>query len=294
MIVVVVVILCVVAVAAIASTVVGRQHLTTQREVADRQAEQLAAAQAALAQSERERAAGEARASDAENQARVAAEEAERVRLIAEERAVAAEQQIAEAAARRAAVEAAASEPVGVDGKVDPQVLWAMERSRSERTWRHSVALGPDSTSVFVDTANALVEALRVEADATRETVGAVIDVDVALPDGLTAAGSVLILRSAQELLADVAKRAEATVLRVHADGVDVLVIVDSVDAYGGRIEPFPLRLPLSDVIEQVDGGVRVRGAVGVAAAAVAGDEQAPDPADHDVVEQATSADAQR
>ena len=116
---------------------------------------------------------------------------------------------------------------------LDAEVLWTLERARSERTWRHSVALGPDGSSVFDTTDNPLREALQVELDAAHEDVGALVELDTDVPADVTAAGSVLILRAAQELLARAVKAAEETTLRVRVDGADVVVTVLATDEHG-------------------------------------------------------------
>ena len=96
---------------------------------------------------------------------------------------------------------------------VDPDVLWALEQARSERTWRQSVAIGEGSFLDGVD--DPLLAALQVELDAAREDVGAIVELEAELPTAVTPAGSVLVLRAAQELLARSMKTAEETTLRV-------------------------------------------------------------------------------
>ena len=189
-------------------------------------------------------AADEAR--QAADEARQAADEASSARTDAEERATAADQRAAEAAS------------VGID----PHVLWALERHRSDRTWRFSVAIGPETRSVFDDVEHPLVEALRVEVAATREEAGTVVELDVDLSVPVTSAGSLLTLRAAQELLADVVRRAEQVVLTVGHDGKDVVVTVAAIDEHGVSIELAPLDTPPTLGLVAVPGGVRVVGAV--------------------------------
>ena len=186
--------------------------------------------------------------------AREEAEQAAAATMAAEERAGAAEQRAAEFAAARAAA--------GDGGGIDARLLWTLEQARSERTWRHSVAPGPDSVSVFTDASDPLYEALQVELDAAREEVGAVVELEADLPPGVTPAGSVLALRAAQELLANVVRRGEVTTLHVHAEGVDLVVAVRSVDEEGEPVPTEPLAIPTSADIEQVADGVRILGAV--------------------------------
>jgi hypothetical protein len=145
---------------------------------------------------------------------------------------------------------------------LDPELLWTLERARSERTWRQSVALGADSTSVFEGSEHPLREALQVELDAAREDVGARVELDTDVPADVTAGGSVLVLRAAQELLARAVKVAEETTLHVRADGEDVVVTIEAVDEEGAAVAIDPLAVPASADVEATDGGVRVRRAI--------------------------------
>ena len=237
-------------VAAVTMSRLGDQRAQTAaaEQRSAQQASELAATVAAL------EAAGRAK-EEADEQvaaARAEAELAAAARHAAEERAAAAEQRVAEFAAARAAAE----------GGLDPDVLWTLEQARSERTWRQSVAPGPDAVSVFADASDPLLEALQVELDAAREDVGAIVELEVDLPPGVTAAGSVLALRAAQELLAGVVRRGEVTTLHVRADGQDLVVAVRSVDEDGQPVPTDPLALPTSVDIEPVEDGVRIRDAI--------------------------------
>ncbi|MDQ3738629.1 MAG: hypothetical protein M3337_05615 [Actinomycetota bacterium] len=145
---------------------------------------------------------------------------------------------------------------------LDPRLMWTLEQLRSERTWRQSVAVGTETCSVFDGAEDPLLEALQVEVDALREEVGVVIDLDAELPNPVSAAGSVLMLRVAQELLAGVVHGSEETILRVHADDHDVLVTVKAVDEAGRPVEPPLLLGEPSAAAEPVDGGVRLRNVV--------------------------------
>ena len=89
-----------------------------------------------------------------------------------------------------------------------------------------------------------LRDALQVELDATREDVGAIVDLDTDVPPTVTAAGSVLVLRAAQELLARAVKVAEQTTLHVLADGADVVVTVEAADEDGAPVILEPLAVP--------------------------------------------------
>lgn len=225
--VVVVIVLTVVAGAAVVMALVNRRWLVAQRALT-RDAEerstvlidQVAAESAAVETATRQRVAAED----------LAARRAEQARL---------------AEARASATDIA---------------VWILEQARSERTWRFSVAPGPDSVSMFAE-ATPLMAALQVELDAAREDVGAVVELDAEIPDGLTVAAMLLALRAAQELVADVVRRSEETTLGVHVDGPDLVVDVDSVDENGNQVLPLPLPIPPSPAVEITSTGVRIRDA---------------------------------
>jgi hypothetical protein len=141
---------------------------------------------------------------------------------------------------------------------IDADVLWHLERERSERTWRHSVAVGPTTSSVFDGVDDVLREALQVELDAAREEVGCVVDLHAEFPPNVTAAASLLALRSAQELLARAVRAADKTTLRVRADGEDLIVTVHPVDTDDAPVPVEPLAIPPSPHIEPTEGGVRI------------------------------------
>lgn len=143
------------------------------------------------------------------------------------------------------------------DGSADPAALWALERRRSERTWRHSVGVpGADSPLVGPD---ALMAALQVEVDAAREDTGAVVNLAADLPAALSAAASLAVLRCAQELLADAVAVGEEVTLRVGPEAGDVVIGIDGVDADGAPLALKALDLPPSRL--EVDAGaVRLRG----------------------------------
>ena len=227
--VVVVIVLAVVAVAAVAALIVTRSRLATQRLAADEAARRADAAAEEFRRRQSDLAAAGAALDDANAQLETARTDAAAATTRAER---------AEESARAA----------GERGGVDPEVLWTLERARSERTWRFSVAPGPDSMSELRqadsgETAAVLVEALRIELEAAREEVGTVVELDADVPAGVTTAGAVLALRAAQELLADVVRRSESTTLRVRANGADLDVAVESVDDEGEPVTAAPLPL---------------------------------------------------
>lgn len=210
------------------------------------------------------------RASDAESERDLALGEANTAReaaRAAEERAVAAESRAAADSASGAGTRTSVEEPSLAPSPIaaspgeglDGMLLWALEQMRTERTWRQSVAVGNEGVSVFDTTDDPLLEALHVEVDALREDVGAVIDLDVDLPGTVGAAGSVMVLRVAQEMLAGVVRRSEETMLRIAAEDRDVLVTVQSVDEAGHAVEPMPTLTEPSPAAEPIVGGVRIR-----------------------------------
>jgi hypothetical protein len=115
---------------------------------------------------------------------------------------------------------------------------------------------------VFSDDANPLLAAVQVELDAAREDVGAVVELDADLPDGLTVSASVLALRVTQELIADIVRRSEESTVRIGVDGTDLVVDIDAVDEDGEPVLPNPLPLPPSAAVEVTATGVRIHGAV--------------------------------
>ena len=246
--VVVVIVLAVVAVAALAALIVTRSRLATQRLAADEAARRADAAAEEFRRRQSDLSAAGVALDDANAQLETARADAA-------------------AAATRAEAAEEAARAADERGGLDPEVLWTLERARSERTWRFSVAPGPDSMSELRradsgETAAVLVEALRIELEAAREEVGTVVELDADVPAGVTTSGAVLALRAAQELLADVVRRSESTTLRVCARGADLDVAVESVDDVGAPVTPAPLPLPASPSIEVIDGGVRLRGAI--------------------------------
>lgn len=126
----------------------------------------------------------------------------------------------------------------------DASALWALEIARSERRWQLSVAPGMDLPSPFATAPDQLKLAVEVEASALREEVGTRIDVAWDLSIELPEEASLLVLRLAQELLADAAIRAETLELRVGPgdDGEDgVAVALRALDEEG---ELVPVALP--------------------------------------------------
>jgi hypothetical protein len=240
--------------------------ITRRRLIAQRELTRAADGRAAAKEAD---AAATAAALDAESKERAAAT------TLAEERGerareAAARAEAAEAAARGAGERADAAEAslsalrdaAAPSAGLDPGVLWILEQARSERTWRFSVAPHPESPSVFADAADPLLAAVQVELDAAREDVGAVVELDAELPDGLTIGASVLALRATQELLADIVRRSEESTVRIRVDGGDLVVDIDAFDEHGEPVRPNPLPLPPSAAVEVTESGVRIHGAL--------------------------------
>jgi hypothetical protein len=247
---VVVIVLAVVAAVAIVLAAVAGSRLRKQRQLTD-------VVNRTLAETTVERDTAAARAADAEAARDAAGADATEARAEVEQAKAAADE--AHAAAERARADADALR--GAKAGVDPELLWTLEQARTERTWRQSVAIGGDTASVLQGADEPLREALQVELDAAREDVGAIVELDAELPSTVTAAGSVLVLRAAQELLARAVKTAEETTLRIRTEGADVVVTVLAVDEGGQPVALEPLAIPESPDMAPADGGVRIRGA---------------------------------
>lgn len=148
------------------------------------------------------------------------------------------------------------------DGAADTAALWALERIRSERTWRQSVALVEGGSSPLSGSAEPLRVALEIEVAALREEVGAIVDLEFQVPEPVSAGASLATLRVAQELLAATVMGGDVTTVHVAADGADVVVRVETVDANGSPLPVIPLVLPRSR-LEPDGSAVRLRDALG-------------------------------
>jgi hypothetical protein len=97
--------------------------------------------------------------------------------------------------------------------------LWALER-----TWRQSVSLDPTGPGPFADGGEPARVAVEVEAAAVREEVGSVIEVDWQVEGLIPPGDGLLLVRSAQELLARGSRTVEDGVLVVARDGDDLVL----------------------------------------------------------------------
>jgi archaellum component FlaC len=103
----------------------------------------------------------------------------------------------------------------------DPTILWQLELARSERTWRYSVAMFPDDASPFADTDDALRLAVETESAALRDEVGAFLSVEWKIAPIASSGLAHLVLRVAQEMLAQAARVEEPTALVATYDSDD-------------------------------------------------------------------------
>lgn len=131
-----------------------------------------------------------------------------------------ADERIATMAARPGVV---VGEMTSADGEstygASAEVLWSLELARSERQWRNSVAIDPmGETSPFETTDDPVREAVETEAAALREDVGALITVDWQAPPIESVLRRLMIVRVAQELLANAARVPGAARLLVTHD----------------------------------------------------------------------------
>lgn len=150
-----------------------------------------------------------------------------------QQKLTASEQQIATLAARPGVV-VGSSDGASVD--TNAATLWDLEVSRSERSWRNSVAINPEAeTSPFDDTDDPVRTAVEIEAAALREDVGALITIDWDAAPIESLARRVLVVRVAQELLAQ-ASRAPGAARLVARDG-DPVDGTDGTDGADGPVD---------------------------------------------------------
>ncbi len=149
----------------------------------------------------------------------------------ADDRADAAETELARIVARQADVETADAEWRGGPG---PEVLWALERTRTERTWRTSVAVDPTADAFDLED-DPLRHAIEIDLSALREEVGVEFALAWELDQELTSIASLAVLRSTQELIAEATRLADEATVVVALDGDDVTVTVTETDGTTGR-----------------------------------------------------------
>ncbi len=149
---------------------------------------------------------------------------------------------------RQATAPAAAGTGTGGSGSgIDPELLWALEMTRSERTWRHSVAVDPNAPSPFPDAPDPLRFAVEVEAAALREEVGAFVHLQWDAEAVADPVRRLLVLRVANELLAAAAR--EPQPFEMIASGSDeIKLLVRSTEEGDRQIDLQPPRFG-TDVI---------------------------------------------
>lgn len=117
------------------------------------------------------------------------------------------------------------------NGSSPIHTLWDLEMARSERTWRHSVAINPENDpNPFDETDDPVRLAVEIEAAALRETVGSFITVDWQATPVVDTARRQLVLRVAQEMLAAASREPAASTLTVHGEGELVLELTQTDD----------------------------------------------------------------
>ena len=122
--------------------------------------------------------------------------------------------------------------------------LWALERTRTERTWRQSVSLDPSGPGPFAGGDDPARVSIEVEAAAVREDVGSVIEVDWQVEGPIPQSDGLLLVRSAQELLARASRTVEDGVLVVARDGDDLLLSLLGPDREALDLDGSVVRLP--------------------------------------------------
>ncbi len=122
--------------------------------------------------------------------------------------------------------------------------LWALERTRTERTWRQSVSLDPSGPGPFAGGDDPARVSIEVEAAAVREDVGSIIEVDWQVEGPIPQGDGLLLVRSAQELLARASRTVEDGVLVVSRDGDDLLLSLLGPDREALDLDGSVVRLP--------------------------------------------------
>ena len=122
--------------------------------------------------------------------------------------------------------------------------LWSLERTRTERTWRQSVSLDPTGPGPFAGGDDTARVAIEVEAASVREEVGSVIEVDWQVDGPIPLGDGLLLVRSAQELLARASRTVEDGVLLVARDGDDLVVSLLGPDRESIDLDGSVVRLP--------------------------------------------------
>jgi hypothetical protein len=240
-----VVVLAVVALVAVLTAIVTRAKLSTERA---------RAAAAEQARSEREGELAVVREELTSSRESLAAESAALAASTGQVEQLRVE--LAEAERSAAEADARARAAASANG-VEPGVVWPLELLRSDRVWRYSVSPGRPADSPLAATDAPLMTALKVEVDAARNDIGADVELAGDLPAEVEPATAMLVLRIAQELLADVVRRSDTVTLQVTLEDRHIVVAVEAIDRDGEPVlpEPLPVQSPL---LEPIANGVRV------------------------------------
>ena len=182
---------------------------------------------------------------DKTDEARRLADELEQARNLSTERAAEIEALTATNAglqsdlkAAEAAAAAATARNVGIKirgdnvdvGAIQPETLWALELTRSQRTWRTSVAANPTAEEdPFDGNDDPVKRAVEIEAAALRENVGAFITIDWQAEAITEPARQHLVVRVAQEMLEAAARGPEPSRL-VVTGGKEVTLRLEAAD----------------------------------------------------------------
>jgi len=138
---------------------------------------------------------------------------------------------------------------IGDVGGAQPETLWSLEITRSERTWRTSVAPNPTTDpDPFESTDDPVRLAVEIEAGALRENVGAFITIDWQAKPITEPGRAHLVVRVAQELLEAAARSPEPSRLVATGDE-EITLALESVGDSEEVINIIPPRIT-SDLVE--------------------------------------------
>jgi hypothetical protein len=218
-----------------------------------------ATAEAARAAQHAEALAGAATQANA--RAEWAAAEASKARGQTDSAVAEAAQETARAVAAEAEAHHLRTESAAGADSLPAATLWNLELARSERTWRNSVASGPDAEEPFTHAADPLRVAIEVEVAALREEVGADINLDWQVGPPLPPDACFSVLRGAQEVLAAAAKVVDGGMLvaRSAEGGSEVVLTLNIDDPDSDQVIDLTLPTFAGSGIEPMPNGVRVR-----------------------------------
>jgi hypothetical protein len=129
------------------------------------------------------------------------------------------------------------------------RLLWALEQTRVERTWRHDVAPYPGAAGPL-DDGDPVAAAAVIAAGAAREQTGVEVAVDWHLDPVEDPATALVLVRLLDEALAAVVKQAETVRIHVAADSDGPRIVVDARDADRASV-PVTLPAPVAAVLAE-------------------------------------------